>query len=218
MQHNQIKDIRVLVWDFDGTLYRPTAALNEAIMHADYELVMRHTGWTLEKTKEEFSKIFQIKTPSSTETAAILAGITIEEAAIECENYKDRLDFLRPDAKLADLFAKLHGFTHYMLVNGIQEKVRTSLERLGVSTEIFVEIVTAEVVGVTKPNPKGFEYILKKTGLPSSAHLMIGDREAVDIAPAKALGMKTCLVWSETPSLVADVTLPSVYDVARLLT
>jgi FMN phosphatase YigB (HAD superfamily) len=36
------------------------------------------------------------------------------------------------------------------------------------------------------------DIFLKKTGLPAAAHLMIGDRELV-VAPAKKLGMRTCL-------------------------
>ena len=55
------------------------------------------------------------------------------------------------------------------------------------------------------------------TGLPPEAHVMIGDRELVDLKPAKTLGIKTCLVWSDVPSDVADVTLSTVYDVPSML-
>ena len=58
---------------------------------------------------------------------------------------------------------------------------------------------------------------MKKTGLPPEAHLMIGDRELVDLAPAKNLGMHTCLVWSDKKSTIADATLLTVYDVAAML-
>jgi FMN phosphatase YigB (HAD superfamily) len=47
---------------------------------------------------------------------------------------------------------------------------------------------------------------------------MIGDREAVDLVPAKAVGMHTCLVWSEIKSTIADITLPDVYRVADIFT
>lgn len=217
MDMKTIPGISVCIWDFDGTLYRPTAALTQAIVEADYELIMRHTGWGKAKTVEEFYKIFKVKTPSSTETAAMLAGISVQEAAIECELYKDRRPFLSRDQRLIDMFAALEGFTHYFLVNGIAEKVRESLAVLGVQPDIFRETVTAEVVGVNKPQLDGFQYILKKTGLPPEAHLMIGDREAVDLAPAKSLGMYTCLVWSAEKSDVADVILPEVYGVPDVL-
>lgn len=211
------KNIHVLIWDFDGTLYRASDALNVAIIEADYALIMRHTGWDKAKTIEEFHKIYKVKTPSNTETAALLAGISVKDAAIECELYKDRRPFLSRDQQLIEMFTRLSGYIHYFLVNGIQEKVKESLVVLGVSADIFVETVTAEVVGVNKPQLDGFKYILEKTGLSPSAHLMIGDREAVDLVPAKSLGMKTCLVWSEVKSVVADVTLPTVYALTDVL-
>lgn len=213
----KISGVSVCIWDFDGTLYRPTPALTQAIIEADYELIMRHTGWDKAKTVEEFHKIYKVKTPSSTETAAELAGISVQEAAIECELYKDRRPFLSRDQRLIDMFAKLTHYTHYFLVNGIQEKVRESLDVLGVSPDIFREFVTAEVVGVNKPQPDGFRYIMEKTGFPADAHLMIGDRVAVDLVPAKALGMKTCLVWSDVTDSIADVVLPEVYGVVSVL-
>ncbi len=215
-----IPGIAVCIWDFDGTLYRPTPALTQAIVEADYELIMRHTGWDKAKTIEEFHKIFKIKTPSSTETAAILAGISVQEAAIECELYKDRRPFLSRDQRLIDMFNALNGYTHYFLVNGIQEKVRESLAVLGVPPDIFREIVTAELVGVNKPQLDGFRYILKKTGLPPEAHLMIGDREAVDLVPAKSAGMRTCLVsWGTTKPQTdsVDSVIEDIYTVPELL-
>lgn len=213
----RLPEVKVLIWDFDGTLYKANAELDQVILEADYEVVMRHTGWDRAKTVEAFHKIYKVKTPSSTETASLLAGISISEAAVECEQYKDRLKYLTSDKNLTVLFSKLSGYTHYMLVNGIVEKTIESLARLGVPKNTFAEIVTSETVGVTKPNPKGFQYILQKTGLPPAAHLMIGDREAVDLVPAKSLGMRTCLVWSDTASVVADVTVPTVYDVVNVL-
>jgi len=79
-------------------------------------------------------------------------------------------------------------------------------------------MVTSEIVGITKPDLAGFSSILDYTKLPPALHLMIGDREAIDHVPAKKLGMSTCLVWSEAKRSVVDLTLPTVYDVAKLLT
>ena len=213
-----LSSIRVLIWDFDGTLYRAIPAFHEVILRAAYRVIMNHTGWSQEKTLQRFNEVYKVETTSSTETAAKLSGISIREAAIECELTKeDRTKFIQRDDKLIALFHSLSSFTHYMLANGIREKILPALSVLGVSEDTFTEIVTSEVVGVTKPAPDGFLYIMQKTGLPAAAHLMIGDREAVDLAPAKALGMKTCLVWSETPSTVADITLPNVYDIEKIL-
>lgn len=220
--------VSVCVWDFDGTLYKPTPELDRAIIEADYILVMKHTGWSREKTVTEFHKVFQVVTPSSTETAAKLAGISVREAAIECELYKDRRKYLARDEKLVSAFESLRTYTHYLLVNGIKEKVTEGLEVLGLSASLFQEIVTSEVVGVNKPQLDGFRYIIEKTALPPHAHLMIGDREAVDLIPAKTVGMQTCLVsWGITTpktdsvdTIIEDIyTLPSLlpvsFDISR---
>lgn len=211
-------EIHVLIWDFDGTLYRSVPAFHTMILEAAYRVVMKHTGWDLEKTIKEFNKVYKVTTPSSTETAAKLAGLTIAQAAIECELSKeDRGKYISRDERLIEMFSKLSGYTHYILANGIREKILPALSILGVSQNIFREIVTSEIVGVTKPQPDGFLYIMKKTGLAAHEHLMIGDREAVDLVPAKSLGMKTCYVWSDEQSPVADVTIPQVYDLAGML-
>jgi HAD superfamily hydrolase (TIGR01549 family) len=217
MNTAQFHGVHILIWDFDGTLTPPNAAFNSRIIEADYQVVMAHRGWTHEKTAAEFAKIYNVTTPSSTQTAAKLAGISVKEAAIECEQYKDRTAFLSADPHLQSLFTALSGYTHYMLANGARDKLIEALGVLGIPVSTFAEIITAETVGVTKPDPKGFTYIMQKTGLSPEAHLMIGDREAVDLIPAKALGMHTCLVWSETNSTVADVTVPTVYDLEPLL-
>lgn len=210
-------DIRVLIWDFDGTFYKPNPALWQAVREAEYRTIMDHTGWDKVKTEAEFKKLHKIVYPSATEVTAVLCKISVSEAAVEMEQYFDRRDYLKRDEKLIAMFKKLKNFRHFTLANGVMRHHIETLRVLGISPTIFEEMVTSEIVGVTKPHPDGFVYILKKTGLAPDKHLMIGDREAVDLAPAKSLGMKTCLVWSDTPSDVADVTIKSVYMVSDLI-
>lgn len=214
----RFKDIKVLIWDFDGTLYdfKKYPEIPKEIIEADYLVVRKHTGWDRQKTILEFNKIYGVKTTSMTKTAALLTGLTTLEVAIECEQYKDRTKYLKQDEKLVRLFTQLSSFIHIMLVNGIIEKTTEAIRVLGIDPAIFKEIVTSETVGVNKPDEKGLRYILDKTKLPLEAHLMIGDRETVDLLPAKNLGMKTCLVWSDKNSSIADITLKMVYEVSAL--
>ncbi len=209
--------VKVLIWDFDGTLYKPIPELWLAVREAEYQTIMNHTGWPREKTVEEFTKLYKVRYVSATETAAVLSGVTIAQAAVEMEQYFDRRKYLKRDEKLIELFQKLKNFRHFTLANGMIARHKETLVMLGVPPETFEEMVTSETVRVTKPSEAGFRYILSKTKLPPADHLMIGDREAVDLAPAKKLGMKTCLVWSDTSSVIADATLPTVYDVANIL-
>lgn len=212
-----MKNIKVLIWDFDGTLYRPNADLFAAVRESEYLTIMDLTGWPREKAIEEFHKLHKVAIQSATAVIAQLCNISIAEAAVESEKRFDRRDFLQRDEKLIALFGKLTRFRHFILANGVEQYHRETLKLLGVLPETFEEIVTGETMGVTKPDEKGFRYIMGKTELPAEAHLMIGDRELVDLAPAKNLGMHTCLVWSDKKSTIADVTLPTVYDVATVL-
>lgn len=58
----------------------------------------------------------------------------------------------------------------------------------------FTHIVSSWDVGAMKPDPRIFETALEKAGCPPHEAVMIGDRLDNDVAPAKALGMKTVRV------------------------
>lgn len=215
MQH--IPNIGCIIWDFDGTLYQQKPALWDEIRASEIRVIMDVTGWDEKKAKEEFYKIYKVLTPSGTKTVSILTHLTGKQAAIQCTRYVDYAKYLEKDPALSELFAKLSGYVHYMLVNGTVQSVTKGLGLLGLDHHLFSAIVTSEMVGESKPSERGFRYILDQTGLPAGAHLMVGDREAVDLVPAKALGIRTCLVWSTTESAIADVTVPAVYDVASVV-
>lgn len=210
-------NIKVFIWDFDGTLYKPNPALFAEVREAEYKTIQIHTGWDREKVIEEFTKLHKKVYPSATETVGKLTGLTTTQAALEMENYFDRRKYLQKDDRLIALFQSLKNFMHYILANGVRKHLEDTLAVFGIPKNTFQEIVTSEIAGENKPSPLGFQYILEKTKLPPDQHLMIGDREAVDLVPAKHLGMKTCLVWSDKNSDIADATLPDVYSLTEIL-
>lgn len=211
------KDIRVIIWDFDGVFYRPNKALWNDVRESEYRTIMNRKGWGREKAVKIFDSYYKKVTPSATQTVAKICKITTAEAAVEMESYFDRRKYLMRDETLIRLFHKLRAYIHFILANGTKKRIQETLEVLGVDSHTFKEIVTSELVGENKPSKKGFLYILKKTGLPASSHLMVGDREEVDILPAKELGMKTCLVWSDSNNSAAEIILPTVYNVTNIL-
>lgn len=212
----KFSDIQVIIWDVDGTLYH-TGALSTEVFEAAYKAIEECTGWPREKTVKEFDNVHKKITLSATEAVGIICNISTGDAAKLTDKYLDRLRFITQDERLILLFQKLSGFSHYILGNGSRDQIAIGLSALGLNRKIFKEIVTSELVGVNKPKDGGFKYIMEKSGKEASSHLMVGDRELVDLAPAKALGMKTCLVWAPTPSKIADITLPSVYDLGQIL-
>lgn len=213
----QFSGVKVLIWDFDGTFYQPNPDLFLAVRESEYRTIMELTHRTREEAVSEFEKLFKKVTPSATQTVAKICNISTTRAAHIMEEYYDRRKFLSRDEKLISMFTKLSGFIHYILANGVREKIEETLQVLGIPVQTFTQIITSEVSGENKPDDRGFRYIMNKSGLTAPAHLMIGDRESVDIVPAKNLGMHTCLVWSDTKSDVADLTLPTVYKLPDYL-
>lgn len=215
--NSNFSNIKVIIWDVDSTLYKPTPELHNAIRQAEITVVQKHNTWSYQKAEAEFYRIYKVFTPSGTATAAKLTGIPVAQAAAEMEklilNAKEK--HLHVDDRLIELFRKLGSFQHYILSNGTQIGVKKTLEQIGLKTEIFKEIVTSELTGENKPGFKGYEYIMSKTKLKPDLHLMVGDRDLVDIFPAKKIGMKTCYVWGE--SIVADISIPDVYGLANIL-
>ena len=60
--------------------------------------------------------------------------------------------------------------------------------------DYFSVILSSEEEGISKPDPEFFRRALRRSGCPAETAWMIGDRPDNDIAPAKALGMKTVRV------------------------
>jgi FMN phosphatase YigB (HAD superfamily) len=219
-----LSDIKVCIWDFDGTLYPLTPDATHAMEEEQYAAIMRYKHWSREKAKQEFWKVYPAVTTSGNAAVGIVCGIPTVVAARESETNYDRLKFVHYDPKLIEMFKKLKGFRHFILGNGVRTKLEIAARGLGIPDGTFEEIVTSEVTGVNKPETNGYLYIIKKSGYKPEEHLMIGDREVVDLAPAKKVGMHTCLVtWGTAypelsrPGLNVDVTVPTVYDIADIL-
>lgn len=218
-----LTNVKVIIWDFDGTFYPQDPAVTAVMEENQYKTIMRRMGWDQAKTKEEFWKVYPSRTTSGNTAVGLICGITTAAAAVENEVGFDRMIFFQKKHLLPEFFAKLKQFRHFILGNGVKANLLKTADGLGIA-DYFEEIVTSEVVGENKPDPAGYLYILKKTGLPAAAHLMVGDREVVDLEPAKKLGMQTCLVtwgggFEELPKTGAsvDISIPTVYNLPEIL-
>jgi HAD superfamily hydrolase (TIGR01662 family) len=78
-----------------------------------------------------------------------------------------------------------------VIANQLREVVE-ALYDIGIGRVIDVYAVS-EVVGIRKPDPELYRWALRRAGCSPDEALMIGDRVDNDIAPARAVGMKTIL-------------------------
>ncbi len=208
-----LSQIKVLVWDFDGTLYKELPEIKSEIHKNVIELVVKARGLSWQKAEKLFWKNYH--TLGSSIKSLIALGVD-REYVLAGEWYsKIQLKYLKKDERLAEMFKGLEGLRHIIDTNGAGPPTIKKLKKLGLSLEIFEKIFTnAEMFGRFKPDLFPFRAILDYTALKPEKHLFIGDREKTDLVPAKKIGMRTCLVWGK--SKLADISLRKVYDVEKL--
>lgn len=213
MTKDQFSDIKVLIWDLDGTLYQSQKDLLEAMHGAQVKILEEHKNLSYEKAVKLLS-----------ETVKIHKGVTKSLSALGCgdrvsiikkiENLVNKAAFLKHDPRLQYLFQELSSFKHYLLSDTTHQTIEKELEGLGLSSSIFEHIVGVDDTKTTKPDLSFFKSALNYSNLSPDKHLSIGDRIQIDLIPAKQLGMKTCLVWNSSNEV--DISLPTVYDVVQL--
>jgi FMN phosphatase YigB (HAD superfamily) len=98
------------------------------------------------------------------------------------------------------------------MARGLAHRVLSSA---GVSCQLFAAIVTGSDVVEPKPATEPFRLAMALMALRPEQCLMIGDREEVDLDPAKRLGMMTALVGNA--AVRADHTLTSLLGLRSLL-
>ncbi len=80
------------------------------------------------------------------------------------------------------------------------------LASVGLSMDLFSHVIQGGMVKEPKPDKEGFYKIIELTKDTPENIIYVGDSIGKDIKPAKSVGMKTCLVWSESPEADYSVT------------
>lgn len=207
------KNIKVIGWDADLTLFKDSKEARKYFKGGAYKRIAKRYNVSLKKAKEIYTETYK-KAKSNTKTFIEL-DIGGERGIQELLSNMDYNKFLRKDGKLIRMFNGLKGYTHIIISNNTKIGVNNILNALCVPKETFEAIITSEDVKNPKPHTEPLEKMLELTGAKPEDCVYIGDRDETDIIPAKQLGMKTILVWGK--SEIADISLPSVYEVVKVL-
>ncbi len=83
---------------------------------------------------------------------------------------------------------------------------------------LFDVVVTSEDTGKFKPNPDGFELVLKRLEVSPAEAIMVGDWVERDIAGAKGIGMKTAFAkYGDTFNNQATIADYELDDISKLI-
>ena len=148
--------------------------------------------------------------------------IALQEYSLERPKWKSELEILYPDAKI--VLETLHNRYKIGVIANQLPNLEKRLENFGIKQWIDLIISSADC-GFSKPSSKIFQLALQQASCSASSATMIGDRLDNDIAPAKALGMKTIWIKQgfsayspiQSPSEEPDFTVNSLSDLLKIL-
>jgi putative hydrolase of the HAD superfamily len=107
------------------------------------------------------------------------------------------LSSLAPDEALAEVIANLPG-RRFVFTNGCRDHAGRILERLGM-TGLFDEIWDIRTMGfLPKPEPQAYRCVVEASGIACQQAAMFDDLPH-NLSPARALGMTTIWLKSDTP-------------------
>ena len=131
-------------------------------------------------------------------------------------------DRMKPLPGAIELIAEIHalGLRNIIASNTYWRDAESYWEdfRLLGMAEHIDAIVTSVDAGHLKPHPAVFELAMRRADVAPERCVVIGNREANDIEPALALGMRTILVYPDDPKPEqsrADAVVPDLWACAK---
>ena len=207
-----VKEIKVLVWDLDGTLYKEIPQVKAGIENKGIEVVAEANSLPLEKARKLFFSTRE-KLHSNTRTLLYL-GVDREYVMSGDWFNRIQLKYLHKDTKLLAMFRQLKPLRHILSTNSNGVVARKKLKKIGVPVRNFERLFCHVDLGILKPEPEAFTIVLQFTKLKPHEHLFIGDSEGKEMIPASKVGFRTCFVWGK--SKFSDISLRTVYDTVEL--
>ncbi|MCR4263378.1 MAG: HAD family hydrolase [Candidatus Roizmanbacteria bacterium] len=224
--------IKAIIFDIDGTLYKPIPELSQELHTYWIKRISDYVRISPEQAEEQYTSLKK-KYKSSTLALSSLGIGNPREIIKQAEHHMRAYhkEYILKDRELIKIFKVLkHHYTLATLRNGTRAGTRYILSLLGFSARRdkwkrgfgpFDHILPTVELGPTKPDPRPFQNALKQLALPPDEILIIGDRVEIDLTPAKRFGMKTALVdWgrnSEYDRSSVDSVIETIYEVEELI-
>jgi putative hydrolase of the HAD superfamily len=207
--------ITTILFDFDDTVCNTTQCVEEGLTHCYKKL----TEFFPHITHEEFVKadidsfrelFYHDRIPVYRASTVIWFRIfkklkLDEDPVLIYKMYKHMYNYvekhIQPTAGLYDLlrFAKANKMKVGILSNGAFLEKMERYNRLKLS-KYKVRLITSDVIGYEKPDPRAFRKILKITRSKPNQSIFIGDTPSTDISGASRIGITPILFRRESKS------------------
>jgi len=186
------------VWfDMGGTLYKETPefkAVHDKHLYATYARLVGEQH--IAKAKLDYDALYKQYGSNSAVFRSLGMPSDFWHKAF------DELDvssLLSPDFDTISTLKAIKKTLPISLFTNIKPNtIKNVLAHLQIPITDFTYIISGDDIKERKPNLEGFHKMVELTNLPPDEIMYVGDRIDVDIKPAKAVGMKTCLVWSSS--------------------
>ncbi len=209
--------LKHLLFDLDETLYPTSNGMMQEISVRMSEFMRTRVGIPADQVE-------YIRRDYWARYGTTLRGLYVERQ-IDAQAFLDFVHdvpierYLQADARLAAMLAGLAHEKH-IFTNAPANYARRVLCVLGVEKH-FREIFDINFIHYeSKPTPSGYQRVLDALGARADECCLIDD-SARNLAPAKALGMRTVLLDGNPKShgderASADVIITSIYDVPNI--
>jgi FMN phosphatase YigB (HAD superfamily) len=213
-----MKSTEAVVFDLEGTLFNSpqlSKKHREAIMH----LIAAKRSVSYSEAEKLFSSVrcdLSIRLGYEPPMVTTAEGLGINHIEFfQCIESIDPSRFIHPDHGLKGTLLKLRQLCKVGLLTNVSRKtVIAILHALGLDLSEFDAIVSGDEVLENKPALNPFLKLVATLHVQPNRVVMVGDRIAIDLIPAKRLGIATILVdKSNNLSPFADIVVNDVTEV-----
>lgn len=221
MSPTDFKNIKVIGFDLDQTLYPKSPEIDSEIQKYIFEKISRKFGMDLETAQKKFEELYHTQGLGGT-TTLIKLGFPPEEAGNIVQEALENADiakFLQPDKTVRELLQKLKNQYAVDLITGSNfENAERKLKKLEIPASLFNHIITAD--NGSKSTGENYKYWLSFYPQYSPEEfLYIGDRPRTDYEVPSSLGIKCILVnVSQNDAELQCLQLSSLSELKNYLT
>ncbi len=209
------RDIEAVGFDVDNTLYKLGPDIEMVLLENIVHSVSSVRGQAYNEARDDFFAHYNELHSASASLAKM--GVPNGKALVqEAMENAGMASVLRKDAKLRRLMLSLSKRYKLFLITGSSlEHTHAKLRALGLSDPGLFKAQICSDSAYRREDGSAFRRVSEILSVPLQKMMFIGDREAIDILPAKSLGVKTAIVNGRSKE--ADYNLDAIYELEELL-